>query len=252
MRELSELFTAVDHTPPVSAVRAVVANTPATIDDDLYVVVQAFDGSRQQWGPCRWVPSNGLPAQGDECLLVLTEDDQTPWALTTAPVYGTGEVGPPGPEGPQGPPGATGATGAAGPPGPQGSTGATGPQGPQGAKGSTGAQGPQGDPGPQGPQGAKGDTGATGSTGAQGPKGDTGAQGVKGDTGAQGPQGTMGPQGPQGATGAQGPQGTPGVVAVYEQAAEPTAAPLGSIWITSDPPPTSIALYPPLVYGDLT
>ena len=76
--------------PPVSAVRATVANTPASIDDDLFVVVQAFDGSRQHWGPCRWVPANGLPAEGDECLLVLTEDDGTPWALTTAPVYAGG------------------------------------------------------------------------------------------------------------------------------------------------------------------
>lgn len=218
-------------TAPVSAVHGEIANTPADIDSDLFVVVQAFDGSRQHWGPCRWVPSNGLPAQGDECLLVLTEDDQTPWALTTAPVYAAGEPGPAGPEGPQGPAGPAGATGATGPPGPQGSTGATGPQGP------------------------KGDPGAAGATGPQGPKGDTGATGSQGPPGATGPQGAtgaQGPAGPTGATGPPGPQGAPGVVAVYEQAAEPVGAVVGSIWITSDPPPTSIALYPPLVYDDLT
>jgi len=61
--------------------------------------------------------------------------------------------------------------------------------------------------------------------------------------------GTPGPQGPMGPQGGQGP---PGVVAVYEQAAEPVGAPLGSIWITSDPPPTGLAIFPPLIYDQLT
>jgi hypothetical protein len=201
----SEIADVLEHDPaPVSAVRALVANTPATIDDDLYVTVLAFDGHRQLWGPCQWVPSNGLPAKDDECLLVITEDDGTPWALTTAPVYAAGEPGPPGPEGPQGPPGPQGDTGASGPPGPQGSTGATGPPGPEGP------QGPQGDTGATGAQGPQG---ATGATGAQGPKGDPGAQGATGAQGPQGPKGdtgATGAQGPQGATGAQGPQGATG------------------------------------------
>jgi hypothetical protein len=210
MRELDQLFVDASTKPPVSAVRGVIANSPASIDDDLYVVVQAFDGKRQQWGPCAWVPSNGLPAQGDDCLLVITEDDRTPWALTTAPVYAAGEPGPPGPEGPAGPPGPQGDPGATGPPGPQGSTGATGapgppgPQGDQGDPGATGPQGPQGDPGPTGPQGPKGDPGATG---AQGPQGATGAQGPTGATGAQGPKGDTGATGPQGPQGIQGPSG---------------------------------------------
>jgi hypothetical protein len=198
----SRIADVLEHDPaPVSAVRALVANTPATIDDDLYVTVLAFDGHRQLWGPCQWVPSNGLPAEGDECLLVVTEDDGTPWALTTAPVYAAGEPGPPGPEGPQGPPGPQGATGAQGPPGPQGSTGSTGPPGPAGA---TGPQGPQGDPGATGAQGPAGPAGSTGPQGAKGDKGDTGPTGPQGATGA------TGAQGPQGATGAQGPQGIPG------------------------------------------
>lgn len=85
MSEFADLFR---HDPPsVSAVRAIIANTPSDLDDELFVTVQAFDGARQTFGPCRWVPANGIPAQGDECLLVLTEDDRTPWAITTAPVY---------------------------------------------------------------------------------------------------------------------------------------------------------------------
>lgn len=168
----------------VTAVRAVVANTPADVDSDLFVTVKAFDGSRQRWGPCRWVPASGIPAAGDECLLILTDDDQTPWAVTQAPIYATGE---PGPAGEQGPPGPKGDPGAAGPQGPQGTQGVQGPIGPTGA---TGAQGP------------KGDTGATGSTGAQG---------AQGPQGVPGPASTVpGPAGPAGATGAQGPQGVQG------------------------------------------
>jgi hypothetical protein len=100
-------------------------------------------------------------------------------------------------------------------------------------KGPAGPTGPQGATGPQGPIG---NTGATGATGAQGPKGDTGAQG---------------PIGPTGPTGPTGPQG---VLVVYEQPNEPAAsAPLGAIWIdTDDPPATGIALYPPLIYDNLT
>lgn len=157
------------HASPISAVSAVVANTPADIDSDLFVTVRAFDGSRQRWGPCRWVPANGLPAEGDDCLLVITEDDRMPWALTTAPVYGTGEQGPPGPVGPEG------QKGDQGPPGPQGNPG---------AKGDTGAQGPQGRPGADstvpGPPGPQGEEGEQGPQGAQGPKGDKGDPGSGG------------------------------------------------------------------------
>lgn len=135
---------------PVSAVRAIVANTATDPTDDLYVTVAAFDGSRQRWGPVRWVPSNGLPAAGDECLLVLTEEDGTPWALTSAPVYGTGEPGPPGPVGPEGPQGDTG---------PPGGPGPAGPQGPKGDQGTAGGAGPAG---PAGPAGAPGYPDTTG------------------------------------------------------------------------------------------
>lgn len=70
--------------PPVVAVRAIVANKPVNMEDDLFVTVLAYDGSRQKWGPCQWVPSNVMPDKGDECLLILTEDDGTPWVLTTS------------------------------------------------------------------------------------------------------------------------------------------------------------------------
>jgi hypothetical protein len=50
--------------------------------------------------------------------------------------------------------------------------------------------------------------------------------------------GTPGPIGPTGPAGPSGPAGVPGAVAVYESSTEPVGAPLGAIWITSDPPPT--------------
>jgi len=82
----------------------------------------------------------------------------------------------------------------------------------------------------------------------------TWAPGTPGPQGPMGPQGGAGPQGPQGATGADGPMGPAGpagAVAVYEQATEPMGAPLGSIWITSDPPPTGLAIFPPFIYDQL-
>jgi hypothetical protein len=236
----------VHEKPPVSAARGVIANTVASPGDELYVTVASFDGSRQTWGPCSWSPSTALPAKGDPCL-VLFDEQKTPWVMTLAPVYGTGDQGPAGPEGPEGPPGPQGpqgATGAQGPQGVKGDTGATGaastvpgPAGPQGVKGDTGAtgsQGPQGATGAQGPQGVQGPTGATGQaeawwSGAGAPAGATGAVGdwylntstddVYEKTAAstwtlraniKGSAGATGSQGPQGTTGAQGPQGTTG------------------------------------------
>jgi len=100
-------------------------------------------------------------------------------------------------------------------------------------------QGKTGPPGPAGP------TGPTGPPGSTGPAGPTGPQGP---TGTQGAQGVQGPQGPAGPTGSQG---TPGVMAVYEQATEPVGAPLGAIWITSDPVPIYVGTAP-VIYHDLS
>ena len=83
--ELRDVFTEQTPGVPVTCVHATIANTPTTLDDDLYVLVDAFDGGAQQWGPCRWVPANATPAAGDECMLVLAEDDSAPWVLTHAP-----------------------------------------------------------------------------------------------------------------------------------------------------------------------
>jgi hypothetical protein len=69
---------------PVTCVHATIANTPVDFRDALYVVVDAFDGGAQQWGPCRWVPADTIPHAGDECMLVLAEDDRAPWVLTHA------------------------------------------------------------------------------------------------------------------------------------------------------------------------
>jgi hypothetical protein len=181
--------------------------------------------------------------------------------ITNGQIGGGGTVGPPGPTGP---PGATG------PQGPQGVQGNPGPTGPQGAAGTgitmkgqvaTSALLPasgntQGDAyivqaddslwiwnGAAWISGGsiQGPPGAQGIQGVQGPAGATGPQGSQGNTGSQGPIGNTGPVGPTGATGPQGSQGTPGVIAVYEQpfASEPTGAVLGSIWITTDTPPTT-------------
>lgn len=202
MTTLADLLEQPD--PPVSAIRATVVDTPSTDAPDLYVTVGAFDGDRQVWGPCRFVPGNGTPEKGDEVLLVLTEEDGTPWVLSDAPVYASGgEPGPPGPEGPPGPTGPKGDTGSQGSPGPKGDTGATGSTGPAGP---TGPQGPEGVPGEPGPTGPKGDTGDSGPAGVAGPKGDTGATGAKGDTGATGAAGPTGPPGqgvPAGGTAGQ-------------------------------------------------
>ena len=84
MSELADLLRR--DKPPVTAVRAIVSKTVSDRDDDLFVTVSAFDGSRQTWGPCPWVPSNTLPAKGDEVLLILTADGEYPWVMTTRPV----------------------------------------------------------------------------------------------------------------------------------------------------------------------
>jgi len=190
-------------TVPVAVVQGTVAIDVESVDDDVYVTVAAFDGNRQQWGPCEWAPrtADGLPKRGDDCVVLFDERD-TPFVVTTRPFAGAGPQGPPGPPGPQGDDGPAGPTGATGPQGAQGVQGPPGATGPKGDTGATGADSTV--PGPTGPQGAKGDPGATGATGA------TGAQGPKGDTGATGPQGTMGPIGPTGPQGAKGDTGLTG------------------------------------------
>jgi hypothetical protein len=81
---LSDLLEHPD--PPVSAIRATVAAPPQGDPAGLYVTVGAFDGDRQVWGPCNWAPSGTTPAVGEEVLLILTEEDGTPWVLTDAAI----------------------------------------------------------------------------------------------------------------------------------------------------------------------
>jgi hypothetical protein len=103
MTELSELFTR--ERPPV-AVRATVANTPEDGADDLYVLVESFDGAHQRFGPCYFAPKAGeLPARHDDALVVFDENGQpwvTVWWNGSAEVGGGGEPGPEGPPGPAG------------------------------------------------------------------------------------------------------------------------------------------------------
>lgn len=103
--------------PPV-AVAAECANTPEDAADDLFVVIESFDGKRQRFGPCFFAPKAGeLPERGDDCLVVF-DSDGIPWVPlwwnASPEVGGGGGEGPPGPTGPAGPTGPTGATGAAG------------------------------------------------------------------------------------------------------------------------------------------
>lgn len=242
-------------------------------------------GQAEAWFSGAGAPAAGTGAVGDWYLNTTSGDVYEKTGASTWTLSGNIK-GPTGATGSQGPIGNTGAQGPIGNTGAQGPTGNTGSQGIQGVQGTpgekwfTGAGAPpgatgavadwwldsangdyyektapsawtlrgnlRGATGPTGPQGTTGSQGSIGNTGPQGPQGTTGA------TGSQGIQGPIGNTGPTGATGSQGPQGIAGVVAVYEQTAEPVGAPLGSIWITSDPPPTSIALYPPLIYDQLT
>jgi hypothetical protein len=84
---VTDVFHALPDVPPVSAVRAHVAKTITALTDLLFVTVPAFDGGRQLWGPCKRVPGNALPIAGEECLLVLTQEDGTPWVLLSTLLY---------------------------------------------------------------------------------------------------------------------------------------------------------------------
>jgi hypothetical protein len=141
--------------PTTAAVEATIAKPPATTTDNLFVTIETFDGNRQQWGPCRWIPGSVLPKRGDSCLVVFDERE-APWVLLTDPVLADVKMSAsattlaPG----------TVATVSVTEPSPnefvfafgipRGDVGATGPQGPQGP---AGPQGPQGIQGPQGPSG---------------------------------------------------------------------------------------------------
>jgi len=72
---------------PISVVRAIVARTVTSYAEPLFVTVPAFDGGAALWGPCTRCPADTLPQAGEECLLLLTQEDQTPWALVSSPVW---------------------------------------------------------------------------------------------------------------------------------------------------------------------
>jgi hypothetical protein len=143
--------------PATAAAEATIADPPSSPSDNLYVTVETFDGNRQQWGPCRWIPGSVLPKRGDTCLVVFDEHE-APWVLLTDPILadvqaaiGTTTTLAPG----------SNATVSVAEPTPnsfvfsfgipRGANGATGPQGPTGPTGPTGPQGPQGPPGVVGP-----------------------------------------------------------------------------------------------------
>lgn len=65
--------------PSPVAVTAECANAPADAADDLFVVIESFDGKRQRFGPCYFAPKAGqLPERGD-LALVIFDSDGLPW-----------------------------------------------------------------------------------------------------------------------------------------------------------------------------
>ena len=69
---------------------AVIANTPATLADDVYVTMPGVDDEQNKWGPCHWAPRIGtggavvLPTAGDAAVVVL-DDAKQHWILTWTP-----------------------------------------------------------------------------------------------------------------------------------------------------------------------
>jgi hypothetical protein len=59
----------------------VAAPAPATGADELWVLASSFDGGTHKIGPCRWQAPTPLPSVGDECLLILADEDATPWVV---------------------------------------------------------------------------------------------------------------------------------------------------------------------------
>jgi len=63
-----------------NVVTGLCANSVTSPSDDLYVTIGAFDGHRQQWGPCDWSPANALPTRGDDVVVVFDENLK-PWVI---------------------------------------------------------------------------------------------------------------------------------------------------------------------------
>ena len=69
-----------------NAVDGIIANTPSSVDDDVFVVVVGRDDAEQREGPCMWraeLADDGspvLPVEGAECAVVFT-DSNTPWIV---------------------------------------------------------------------------------------------------------------------------------------------------------------------------
>lgn len=57
----------------------VAAPVPATPSDELWVTVPSFDGGATKIGPCRWQAPAAMPTVGALCLLILADEDATPW-----------------------------------------------------------------------------------------------------------------------------------------------------------------------------
>lgn len=85
MPELSDLF---NPERPQMTVGLVCAPAPADANDDLFVTIEAFDGT-SPWGPCPFMPrattgDPDLPQIGDTCLVAF-DDTGSPWVVVWTP-----------------------------------------------------------------------------------------------------------------------------------------------------------------------
>lgn len=80
MTSLNELFSVQTSAKP-TAFDALIANSPVSDTDDLFVTIPGFDEGANQWGPCPFMPRGDvLPSRGDMALVVFS-DSNVPWVV---------------------------------------------------------------------------------------------------------------------------------------------------------------------------
>lgn len=79
MADLADVFASRTPSPDV-LLEAEVVNSPSDGNDDLYVVIPAFDANFK-WGPALFMPKAGeLPSAGDRALVGISNENQV-WVL---------------------------------------------------------------------------------------------------------------------------------------------------------------------------
>lgn len=85
MPDLNGLFTDDrDEAPSNLPASGQIKRAPATLDDDVWVLIPSFD-EEIMVGPCAWQPRGDLlPQVDDRCLVVFDENDE-PWVVLWQP-----------------------------------------------------------------------------------------------------------------------------------------------------------------------